>query len=477
MASTYHLYQTYGLLSPTESGTNLFAKCKYYPAPIIQEATVNRIYSFDGTADYATYSLTGMVGYFDFQFGSRGIGSARYTLDGSSPTPNIKLPSSSYYDTGTNTYKTGSLYVYSEHSLEVRLDLQLQDSGGTSVGGTDSTTATLVANSWNRIEVTSSTNGQRFLMTLNILNFSSSTDTGKRFYIDQVQVEDKRYATSFYNSASRSASNISFSLPKISPDYTITGWAKVGNQTSSAALGSATFFTLYNTSTDYATVRYNEGTTKVQAFKDDVDPNTDFSTSTIDLNPGDLVFFALVNDGLTMTVYFAKDGGTLISANQTTDFSVFDTIYIGRDPVNSYWLNGPVENLLIHKKALSQSNIESIFNSATPLDYTYTNDVIFAYATPTTLASSKALSYTGTGMYRYKNVTASLDILSATNMSVNAEYSSSAATHLVYGPDVSKLELNGYIATSTDLTQASIYRISSIMDVLNQGMSAFVYKG
>lgn len=474
MPSTYHLYQRYGLISPTETGTGVYAMCKYFPSPVIQQGITNVVYAFDATADYSTFSPTGAVSYYDAQFGMVGVGSTRVILDGSSPTPNIKIPSSSYYDTGVVTYKTASVYVWSEFALQIRLDLNLQDSSNNSVGGTDSTTVTLTPYKWTRIETVSTANAQKVLATLNVLNFTSSTDTGKIFYIDCVQIENQRWSTSFMNQPTRVQTDITFTVPRLGPDYTVTGWAKMGRHTTTVAGGSAPFFTLYNGATDYATMRYVEGTTKVQAFKDDTDPNTDFSTTNFDLNPSDLVFFALVNDGLTMTMYVAKNGdSSLTTANQATDFSVFNTIYIGRDTASNY-LNGPVENLLIHKKALSSSDILDIFNSANSYDYASTQDIIFSYATPSTTGTSKALAYTGTGYLRYKNVTASLDIIPATGMASNSLVGSS--THLVYGDDVNELELYGQIATSNNLTTATIYTVDQIIDVPGIGRTAFVTK-
>jgi hypothetical protein len=177
MPSTYHLYDRYGKIAPTYTGETWLAKCKYSVAPVILQATTNRIFSADATADYSTFTTTGIVGFYDAQNGVYGVGSARYMIDGTSLSPNIKFPSSSYYDTGVNSYKTGSLRIKSDHALEVKLDMQLQDSGGTQVGGTDSTTVTLVPGKWTNIAVTSAVNGVRFLMTLNILNFNATNDT------------------------------------------------------------------------------------------------------------------------------------------------------------------------------------------------------------------------------------------------------------------------------------------------------------
>jgi len=476
MPSTYHLYQGFGQISPAESGTNLFSKCKYSVVPTIQESTINRIYSFDSTSDYLTFTTTGMVGYYDSQFGMRGVGSSRYILDGSSPTPNIKYPSSNYYSTGVDSYKTGSLYVYSDHALQFRLDLQLQANDGSAVGSTySSSNITLTPKQWTRLEITSAVNGVRFLMTLNILNFNSATDSGKTFYVDSVQLEDKRYSTSFHNSSTRGASQIEFTLPKQGPDYTVVAWAKIGNHASSAAAGVAPFFTLYNGSTDYATIQYSEAVTKVQAFKDDTDPNTDFATSALDCDPGDLVFVALVNDGLNLTIYAGKNGGSLLTASQSTDFSVFDTIMIGRNPSSNY-MNGPVEQVLMYKKVLTQAEVQSIFDSATPLDYSSSTDIVFAYGTPSTLGTSKAISYTGSGSYRAQERTVSLDITSIAGASSFSEYTGSNATHIVDGSDCVKLEKNGFIATGTDLTQATIYKVTDIWEVTNAGRSAFVFK-
>jgi len=473
MPTTFHLYQRYGAVTPTQSGQALFALCKYNPAPVITEATTNRVYSFDATADYQTYSPTGMVGYYDSQFGMIGVGSTRYILDGSSPAPNVRIPSGTHYQTGVDSYKTASMYIWSEHALQIRLDVTLRNDSDTSVGGTDSSTVTLTPYKWTRIETITTANSTKVLATLNIVGFNSTTDTGKVFYVDCVQIEDKRYSTPFINQPGRVAAQIDYVIPRIGPDYTITGWAKVGNNSTTVGNATAPFFTLYNTSSDYATVRYIEGTTKVQVFKDDTDPNTDFSTTAFDLNPGELVFFALVNDGLTMTVYVGKPGGSLLSANQATDFGVFNTIYLGRDTSSNY-LNGPVENLAIHKKVLSQSDIETIFNSANPITYTYSQDVIFITGDPLLGATTQALAYSSTGYYRYKNTTASLDIISAGSLSSSLQQNT--GTHLVYGPDVDELELNGLISTGTNLTTSLTYLVNSIIDVPNIGRTAFVTK-
>ena len=100
-----------------------------------------------------------------------------------------------------------------------------------------------------------------------------------------------------------------------------------------------------------------------------------------------------------------------------------------------------------------------------------------AYATPDTLGTSKAMAYTGASLYRYKNSTVSLDIIPASSMSANSEAVASGATHMVYGSDVDKLELNGYITTAVDLTLAVMYKVVSIMDVPGIGKSAYVVRG
>jgi hypothetical protein len=187
------------------------------------------------------------------------------------------------------------------------------------------------------------------------------------------------------------------------------------------------------------------------------------------------VFVALVNDGLNLTVYAGKDGGSLITANQSTDFGVFDTIMIGRDTSSNY-MNGPIEQVLMYDKALTEQEVTAIFNSVTPIDYTSSTRIRFAYATPSTRGTSRALSYTGLGSYRYKEATASLDLTTITGASSNSEYTGSNATHIADGEDCNELELNGFISTSTDLTQAVMYRVNSIWEVTNASKCAFVYR-
>lgn len=476
MPSTYHLYDRYGKISPTYTGETWLAKCKYSLAPVVLEATNNRIFGADATADYSTFTLTGIMGFYDAQNGVYGVGSARYMLDGTSLSPNIKFPSSSYYDTGTNSYKTASLRVKSDHALELRLDIQLQDSGGTQVGGTDSTSVTLVPGKWTNIAVTSAVNGQRFLVTLNVINFNATNDTGKIFFVDSVQVEDKRYQTAFVNAPARASGTLSYNIPKMTADYTALCWTVAGPQVSSAAGGTHPFFTLYASSSSYATLNYQRGSTKLQAFKDDTDPNTDLQISSLTVNPGTIMFGALVHSGTTMTAYFAQNGNaSLQTVSGNTDFEYFETVYLGQDPTNSYWANGPIENFLLFNRALTQAEILAIFQDANGMNLSEDKSIILAAATPDLIGNLSAECITGTGSFRSLGATASLDIISASSIN-NLAIPSETSTHVVFGPDVDKLNMTGVIATSTNLTTANIYRVDKIIDIPTAGRSAFVTK-
>jgi hypothetical protein len=473
MATTYNIFERYGTVAPELSGSAWFGTCRYNLSPAIYQSTTNTVYSAVATADYSTFSTTGITGFFDAQNYMYGVGSARYMLDGSSPTPLIKMPSSSYYNTGTDTYKTGSVRVWSEHALTMRLDLQMYDGGGTTVGGTDSTSITLTPNQWNTIQVTSSVNAVSYLLTLNVTNFNSGSDTGKIFYLDQVQVENLRYHTAFNNGATRSAGQIKYTIPKTGPDYTALMWTVIGPQCSSAAGGVHPFFTLYNTSTSYATLNYQEGSTKIQAFKDDTDPNTDIQINAVNYNPGDVVFGALVNDGLTLTMYVAKVGDVALqTTNSATEFDTFEYIYLGQDPSNSRWANSTFEQFLLYNRALTQAEVLSIFQSATPLDYTSDKRIIFAAATPSTLASYNALGVAGVGSYRNKDFTVSLDRVSALN--ANTTYGPTGnSSDMFYGTDVRKLQANSIIATGSNLSTATMYKVDNISDIPNIGPIAY----
>lgn len=476
MPSTYHLYDRFGDVSPTATGETWLAKCKYSVAPVVLQATNNRIFAADATADYSTFATTGIVGFYDAQNGTYGIGSARYMLDGSSLSPNIKFPSAAYYDTGTNSYKTASLRVKSQHALELRLDIQLQDSAGTQVGGTDSTTVTLVANKWSNIAVTSAVNGQRFLMTLNVLNMNATNDTGKIFFVDSVQVEDNRYQTPFVNAPARAAGSLYYSIPKMTADYTALCWTVAGPQVSAAAGGAHPFFTLYGSSTSYATLNYQRGSTKIQAFKDDVDPNTDLQIASQTVEPGTLMFGAIVHSGTTLAAYFAKEGDqTLLTVSGNTDFETFETVYLGQDPTSSYWANGPIENFLLFNRALTANEILTIFQDNNGMNFSEDKSIILAVATPDLVGTLNAKSITSSGGLRSLNETASLDIVPISFL--NTSYvPSESSTHLVFGPDVEKLNMFGVITTSTNLTIASIYKVDKIIDIPTAGRSAFVTK-
>lgn len=473
MATTYNIFERYGTVTPDLLGSNSYGSCRYNISPAIFQSTTNTIYSSIATADYSTFSTTGITGFFDAQNYMYGVGAARYILNGASPTPLIKMPSASYYNTGSDTYKTGSVRVWSEHSLQMRLDLQMYDGSGNTVGGTDSTTLTLTANEWNTLQVTSSVNAVGYILSLNVLNYNSGTDTGKIFYLDQVSVENYRYATAFHNSSSRLNGQIKYTIPKTAPDYTALIWTKIGPQCSSAAGGTHPFFTLYNTSTSYATLNYQEGSTKLQAFKDDTDPNTDIQINAVNYDPGDVVFGALVNDGLTLTMYVAKAGdASLQTTNSATEFDTFEYIFLGQDPTNSRWANSTFEQFLLYNRALTQAEVLSVFNSATPLDYTSDKRIIFAAATPSTIASYNGLGVAGIDSYRNRDFTVSLDVVSA--ISSNITYGpTGSSSHMFYGSDVKKIQANSIISTGSNLSTSTLYKVDNISDVPNLGPVAF----
>jgi hypothetical protein len=473
MPSTYNVFERYGTVSPELTGNNYYGNCRYNLSPAIYQSTTNTIFNQSATADYSIFSTTGITGFFDAQTYMYGVGSARYMLDGSSPTPLVKMPSASYYNTGVDSYKTGSVRVWSEHALTMRLDMQIYDGSGNTVGGTESVSTTLTPNQWNTLQVTSSVNSVGYIMTLNATNFNSGTDTGKIFYVDQVQVENLRYHTIFHNSSSRSNGQIKYTIPKTGPDYTALMWTVIGPQCSAAAGGTHPFFTLYNSSTSYATLNYQEGSTKLQAFKDDTDPNTDIQINAVNYNPGDVVFGALVNDGLTLTMYVAKMGDVALqTTNSATEFDTFEYIYLGQDPSNSRWANSTFEQFLLYNRALTQSEVLAIFNSATPLDYTSDKRIIFAAATPSTLASYNALGVTGVGSFRNEDITVSLDLVSTLNS--NTLYGPSGqSTSMFFGTDVKKLKVNDIISTGSNISTSTLYRVDNINDTPNLGSIAY----
>jgi hypothetical protein len=476
MPSTYNVFERYGTVTPELTGNLWYGTCRYNLSPAIYQSTTNTIYNADATADYSTFSTTGITGFFDAQNYMYGVGSARYMLNGASPTPLVKMPGAAYYNTSQDTYKTGSVRIWSEHALQMRLDIQMYDGSGNTVGGTDSTTVTLTPNQWNTLQVVSSVNSVGYLLTLNVLNFNSATDTGKIFYLDQVSVENLRYHTIFQNAGARSAGQIKYTIPKTGPDYTALIWTVIGPQCSSAAGGTHPFFTLYDTSTSYATLNYQEGSTKLQAFKDDTDPNTDIQINAVNYNPGDVVFGALVNDGLTLTMYVAKAGDvSLQTTSSATEFDTFEYVYLGQDPSNSRWANSTIEQFLLYNRALTQAEVLAIFNSATPLDYTSDKRIIFAAATPSTLATYNGLGVAGTGSYRNEDITVSLDIVSA--ISSNTTYGpTGSSTHMFYGQDVKKLQVNNIISTGSNVTTSTLYKVDNISDAPNIGPIAYVSK-
>ena len=330
-------------------------------------------------------------------------------IDGSNPSPNIRFPLSTEYNTTVSSYKTASVKVLSEHALQVRLDILMG-------GNTDSTSVTLTPNVWNSITVSSNTSGTSYLASLNILNINTTNDAGKIFYLDQVQVENLRFATAFNNQETRLNGTISYQLPKTGADYTALIWTKIGPQCSTQAQGTHPFFTLYNTSTDYVTLNYQEGATKVQLLKDDTDPNTDIQITSINYAPGDVVFGAIVHDGLSTTLYVAKQSDSVLqTASSATEFQTFEYVYLGSDPANSRWANSTVEQFLLYNKALTQAEVLAVFQSATPLDYTSDKRIIFTAATPSTIGTYNGQGVAGSGSYRYNDETVTLDVITATS--------------------------------------------------------------
>lgn len=478
MPTTYNLFERYGFISPSETGNTLYAPVKNGLGIVVSEGTTNRIYSYDATSDYQTYSTTGLVGYYDAFFGTTGVGCPRYTIDGTSPSPTIKFPSSDYFQSGADTYKTAQLAIWSEYPLQFRLDMQLRNNSDTQVGGVDSSSVvTLIPDRWNHISVTTASNSTKFLMTLNLMN-TSSADYGKKFWIDDVQVENLRYKTSPYNDTIRVAGSCVYDVPNYGADYTVTGWTVIGPQCSTAAGGTQSFFTLYKTNSSYATMRYQEGATKVNAFKNDIDPDTEVNINATDYAPGDLVFFAMVHSANTLTTYIGKSGGSLSTANANTEWEGFDKIYLGSDPVNSNFANSPIEQFIYRDEALTQEEITTIFNNADSYDFLSDNRIILSAATPTTVGTSKALSITGTGYFRNLNRTASLDIVSLGGPAgtVSSTNGFSAASHIFYGTDVEKLFLNGIISTGSNLATSTQYRVLGLKNTFSNGYVAYAVK-
>lgn len=469
MPTTYETFDRYGKITPSLAGNLWYGSCRYNLSPAIYQGTTNTIYRQDATADYSTFATTGITGFYDAQSGLYGVGAARYMIDGTNPSPNIKFPTSSAYNTGVSSYKTASMEIFSEHALQVRLDIVMD-------GNTDSTSLTLTPNIWNAISVSSNTIGSSYTATLNILNVNTTNDSGKIFYVDQVQVENLRYATAFQNQETRLNGQISYTLPKTGPDYTALIWTVIGTQCSSQAQGFHPFFTLYNSSSDYLTLNYQEGSTKVQAFKDDTDPNTDIQIPSVNYSPGDVVFGAIVNDGLNVTVYVAKQGdASMLTASSATEFHSFESVYLGQDPVNSRWANSTVEQFLLYNKALTQSEVQAIFTSATPLDYESNNRIIFAAATPSTIATFNGLGVAGTGSYRANNDPVSLDRVSA-GQSNTVFGPTGSSSDIFYGNDVNKLRLGEVISTGTNITTATLYRVDNISIIDNIGRVAYASK-
>lgn len=479
MPSTYYLYERYGLISPTEYGQILYAPVKYGLGISVQQGITNQIYSQDATADYSVYNQTGVSGYYDPFFATSGVGSARYTINGSSPNPTIKFPSSDYFQTSADTYKTGQVAIWSKYALQVRLDLQLRNNSDTQVGGTDSSpVVTLIPYQWNTITVTSTANSTKVLMTLNILNITAN-DYGKKFWIDNVQIENNRYPTPYYNGVVRPDGQCSYSLPNIGADYTVTGWAIVAPQCTTAAGGNQTFFSLYKTNTSYLTMKYQEGATKINVFKDDTDPNTDLNINAVDYAPGDKIFFALVHNAGTLKAFTAKNGdASLVSANANTDWENWDTVFIGSDPVNSGYSNAPIEQFFIFDEALTDAEVLNIFNSATPRTFNSDLRTIFAAATPDTIGTSRALSTFSTGYYRSISGTASLNevILNGATGAISTTLGYPSASHLFHGQDVEKLSQNTIISLGANLATSAGYRILGITHSPSVGSVAYAIK-
>ncbi len=172
-------------------------------------------------------------------------------------------------------------------------------------------------------------------------------------------------------------------------------------------------------------------------------------------------------------MYVAKMGdASLLTTNSATEFDTFESIFLGQDPANSRWANSTFEQFLLYNRALTQAEVLAIFNSATPLDYTSDRRIIFAAATPSTIASYSALGVSGVGSYRNEDITVSLDRVSALNS--NTTYGpTGASTDMFYGTDVRKLQVNAIISTGSNISTSTLYRVDNITDTPNLGPIAY----
>jgi hypothetical protein len=281
----------------------------------------------------------------------------------------------------------------------VELTCQWRDVADTSTLAAQAQSYTLTA-SWQRITMTMAAAPASTAQIR--VNFDVAAAVARTFFVDDVQIEARAYATPYGGGAantttsSRSMGGITFTPSPTVPLAASSGIVFVKLTVSST---SAWLLDVGKQSTvDTIRLILTSTAAAIQVYASTVQVN---NTSIAAINPvaGDTVAIGYTYDGTTLRLSVSKNGAvvsTTTAALSTTFGSPADRIALGVNPFNSLsFANAVHENVLVFNTALTQTELANILNGTTlPSAAASRSDCVFSAfvndigAAPQTLSAS-----------------------------------------------------------------------------------------
>lgn len=372
---------------------NYMLPCKYNLG-VVTMAQRQDVLQNNGFVNTSYWSSSGLTGV-DIRFG---YGSAkRYAYFGRH-TGAQAVVSSSTITLASASATTGSMMVWSNVATTAKLDI-VGLASGVVLDTATSGFVNIPANRFVRLNVTSTYTGS-VDRQLRITVGDNVTDiTGAELMLDEAELvygqsagitfEDERSDTTVRTVTAgqlrydlRPGQNVNLDLP-----FTFSFWTRVTN---SGALNAdnGVLYSFGDTTGPVYKLRYSESSQNLVLTAPNAAGSLNIDTITItgvNLNPNDVVFFALRATKTKLKVYYKINDNAIQSLEADNVYGMsFNPYYLhlGHDENTANHWEGPIEQALIHDVALTDAEITAIANSTTGITMMDDSRIFFAAITP-----------------------------------------------------------------------------------------------
>jgi hypothetical protein len=292
---------------------------------------------------------------FETYTGTSGVADNWLSALNSTVTPNYSVESIGYNSNRsqkieiTNSTGLGDAIVYQWHTLTIGSTYTLSayvrgNVTGTCVGfvriapkpvGGTTINTFVPTNQWQRVSVTATIPEKTSFCEITVgLRAMTAGDIGT-LYIDNVQLEEKPFATSF-TEGTRANGNLKLNIP-IMPNFVVHEWVKHPQLT--AVAFAFTWGT--NSANKLAIRRLTSGAFDIEHRKNSV---SQFSSITATYPWNEWLHVVFIKNGLEVKLYINGELATAMILNE--DVGEYDTIYF-KNAEAFNWNNGLIANLLI----------------------------------------------------------------------------------------------------------------------------------